>query len=156
MKKAISILMSLIMIIGLGMSGELQVQAEDEILCVDGSYLLDDETETIGDMESSTWGYYLKSGSGSLVDHGSGKIAAGGDTTAQRVVDEISVTVVVQRLVNGSWQNYLTWSASKTDAAYVSTSKTLYVPTGYYYRVCCSHHASTDSGYSNTNALYID
>lgn len=156
MKKAISILMSLIMIIGVGMSEELQVQAEDEILYVDGSHLLEDETETVGDMEISTWGYYLQSGSSTLSEISSGKIGAGGDTSANRIVDEISVTVVVQRLVNGSWQNYLTWSASKTNAAYVSTSKTLYVPTGYYYRVSCSHYASTDSGHSYTDGLYID
>ena len=156
MKKAISIFMSLIMIICVGTYGTVQVKAADELVCVDGSYLLDGESETTGDMEVSTWGYYLKSGTSALSEISTGKIGAGGSTTGNRVVDEISVTVVVQRLVNGSWQNYLTWSASKTDAAYVSTSKTLYVPTGYYYRVCCSHHASTDSGYSNTNGLYID
>lgn len=156
MKKAISIFMSLIMFIGVSIIGTLQVQATDGMTLVDGSYLLEDEIETTGEMVTSTWGYYLKSGSSSLVEHGTGKIAAGGDTTAQRIVDEISVTVVVQRLVNGSWQNYLTWSASKTNAAYVSTSKTLYVPTGYYYRVCCTHYAATDSGGSNTDGLYID
>lgn len=79
----------------------------------------------------------------------------GGDTSARRIVDTIGVTVVVQRQVNGSWQNYLTWSAEDTNTAYISTSKMLYVPTGYYYRVCCSHYAATDTGHSNTDALYI-
>lgn len=156
MKKAVSILMALILGTGLSISGEVQVQASDSIECIDGSYLLDDVTEDVGNLGISTRGYYLSSGSSTIVDKGSGKIGAGGDTTAHRIVDEISVTVVVQRLVNGSWQNYLTWSAKDTNTAYVSTSKILYVPTGYYYRVSCSHYASSDTGYSYTNALYID
>ena len=156
MKKIVSIIMSLILVLGFGNVGEMKVQASDEMICIDGSYLLNDETELTGDMAISTYGYYLKSGTSTLSEISTGKIGVGGSTTGQRVVDEISVIVVVQRLVNGSWQNYHTFSAEKTNAAYVSTSKTLTVPTGYYYRVCCSHYASTDTGYSNTNALYID
>lgn len=155
MKKIIAMILALIMIVSFGMAGTMQVQAVDEPICVEGSYLLDNENESIVDMKVSTWGYYLKSGSSTLSKIGTGKIGVGGDTTAQRVVDEISVTVVVQRLVNGSWVNYHTWTAEKTNAAYVSTSKTLTVPTGYYYRVCCTHCASTNTGFSNTDALYI-
>ena len=155
MKKIVSIIMSLIFVLGLGNVGEMKVQASDEMICIDGSYLLNDETESIGDMEISTYGYYLKSGTSTLSEISTGKIGVGGSTTAQRVVDEISVTVKVQRLEDGVWRNYHTWSAEKTDAAYVSTSKTLTVPTGYYDRVSCSHFASTDTGYSNTDALYI-
>ena len=117
--------------------------------------MLDDADEAIGDLKISTWGYYLKSGSSTLSKLGTGKIGVGGDTTGQRVVDKISVTVKVQRLVNGRWQYYYTWSSEKTNAAYVSTSKTLTVPTGYYYRVCCSHYAGSDAGNSNTDAIYI-
>lgn len=158
MKKIVSIIMSLVLVfvLGVGTVGEMKVRASDEIICIDGSYLLNDETESTGDMEISTYGYYLKSGTSTLSEISTGKIGVGGSTTAQRIVDEISVTVVVQRLENGSWKNYHTWTAEKTDAAYVSTSKTLTVATGYYYRVCCSHYAATDAGSSNTNALYID
>ena len=156
MKRIVTIMISLALILGLGNIGEMKVQATDEKVYIDGSYLLDDEIESTGDMEISTYGYYLKSGTSTLSEISTGKIGVGGSTTAQRIVDEISVTVVVQRLENGSWKNYHTWSAEKTDAAYVSTSKTLTVPTGYYYRVCCTHCASTDTGLSNTNALYID
>lgn len=155
MKKAIAMILTLVVLASFGMTGAMQVQAADELVCVDGSYLLDDADESVGDMEISTWGYYLKSGSSTLSKLGTGKIGVGGDTTAQRVVDEISVFVKVQRLENGVWRNYHSWEAEKTNAAYVSTSKTLTVPTGYYYRVCCSHYAASDTGYSNTNALYI-
>ena len=155
MKKVIAMILSLIMVASIGMAGEMHVQATDELVCVDGSYLLDDADESVGDMEISTWGYYLKSGSSTINKPAAGKIGVGGSTTGQRVVSKISVTVCVQRLVNGNWQNYHTWSAEKTNAAYVSTSKTLTVPTGYYYRVSCSHYAASDTGYSNTDGIYI-
>ena len=155
MKKVIAMVLTFVILASFGMTGEMQVQASNERVCIDGSYLLDDADESTGDMEISTWGYYLKSGMSSITKVGTGKIGVGGSTTGQRVVDEISVTVKVQRLVNGNWQQYYTWSAEKTNAAYVSTSKTLTVPTGYYYRVVCSHYAASDTGYSNTDALYI-
>ena len=155
MKKAIAMMLALIMVVSFCMTGAMQVQAAEELVCVDGSYLLDDATESIGDLRISTWGYYLKSGTSTLSEIGTGKIGVGGSTTAQRVVGEISVYVKVQRLENGIWRNYHSWSAEKTNAAYVSTSKTLTVPTGYYYRVSCSHYASSDAGFSNTNAIYI-
>ena len=155
MKKAIAMILALVMMVSFGMTGVMQVQAAEELVCVDGSYLLDDETESVGEAVSITRGYYFKSGSSTISEIGTGKIGVGGSTTAQRVVDEISVIVKVQRLVNGNWQYYYTWSAEKTNAAYVSTSKTLTVPTGYYYRVSCSHYASSDAGFSYTDALYI-
>ena len=155
MKKVIAMVLTFVILASFGMTGEMQVQASNERVCIDGSYLLDDADESTGDMEISTWGYYLKSGMSSITKVGTGKIGVGGSTSGQRVVDEISVTVKVQRLVNGNWQYYYTWSAEKTNAAYVSTSKTLTVPTGYYYRVVCSHYAASDTGYSNTDALYI-
>lgn len=122
---------------------------------IDGSELQEGLQASTGEADASIQGYYLSKGSSSIVEHATGKIGVGGDTSARRIVDTISVTVVVQRQVNGKWQNYLTWSAEDTDTAYVSTSKMLYVPTGYYYRVSCSHYAATDTGYSNTDALYI-
>lgn len=155
MKKIIAMVLTLVMCVSFALTGAMQVQAADELICVDGSYLLDDADESIGEAVSITRGYYFKSGSSTISEIGTGKIGVGGDTTAQRVVDKISVTVKVQRLVNGYWENYYTWDAEKTNAAYVSTSKTLNVPTGYYYRVSCSHYAASDTGYSNTDGIYI-
>lgn len=155
MRKAIAIILTLAMVVGFGMTGKMEVRAAEELVCVDGSYLLDDVAESNGEIEQLTRGYYLKSGTSTLSEIGTGKIGVGGSTTAQRIVGEISVTVKVQRLVNGNWQYYYTWSSEKTNAAYVSTSKTLTVPTGYYYRVSCRHFADSDAGYSYTDGLYI-
>lgn len=152
MKKLVSVVMAMIMVLSLGISAN--AQAADEPICVDGSYLLDTDSSevTVGSM---TRGVYLRSGSSTINKQGTGLIGAGGDTTANKVVDNISVFVRVERLVNGQWQRYTSWSAAKEDAYFVKTSKVLSVPTGYYYRVACTHHANSDSTHSYTDGIYI-
>ena len=44
---------------------------------------------------------------------GDGKIAAGGTTSAQKVVSEVSINVNVERKVNGTWKHYTSWTATK-------------------------------------------
>lgn len=145
-------MMAMVMVLSLGMS--VNAQAADEPICIDGSYLLDaDSSEvTVGSM---TRGVYLKSGSSTINKQGTGLIGAGGDTTANMVVDKISVLVRVERLVNGNWVRYTSWSASKKNAYYVNSSKKLSVPTGYYYRVWCTHYANSDVTDSYTDGIYI-
>ena len=152
MKKLVSVVMAMIMVLSLGISAN--AQAADEPVCIDGSYLLDtDASEAI--VGSMTRGVYLKSGSSTINKQGTGRIGVGGDTTGQKVVDNISVYVRVERLVNGKWVRYTSWSASKENTYYVSTSKVLSVPTGYYYRVGCVHYANSDVSDSFTNGIYI-
>ena len=138
------------MVIGANMT----VQAADEPECVDGSYLLNDESSesTVGSMSR---GIYLKSGSSTVTKAGAGKVAAGGTTLAQKTVSKVSLTVIVERLVNGKWVSYSSWSVTNYNTSYISSSKTLTVPTGYYYRVCCIHHANSDVSDSYTNGIYI-
>lgn len=131
------------------------VRAE-EIITVDGSVLLEDAEESVGVMDLQTKGQYLQSGSSKIVRAGVGKIAVGGTTIAQKTVSTIKVTVIIEQLVNGSWLRYTSWSESKTNTYSVSTSKTLTVPRGYYYRVRSIHNANSDRGHSNTNALYVE
>lgn len=103
----------------------------------------------------SARGIYLGSGSSSISKAGTGKIAAGGTTIAQKVVSTVSVTVRVERLVNGVWQTYTSWSATRYNAASASSSKTLSVPTGYYYRTHSFHYANSDASSSITNGIWI-
>lgn len=154
MKKTLSILLTLCMFCGLMIGVSNRVLAAEEPGYVDGSYLTDEESSEVT-VCPLTRGIYLKSGSSSIVKQGTGKIAAGGNTVGQTVVSKISVGVRVERLVNGSWQSYTSWSATKYDAALVSTSKVLTVPTGYYYRVYCTHNANSDGSGSCTNGIYI-
>lgn len=153
-KKQLSIALSLIMICSLFFGSAFTVNAAEKTECVDGSYLTEEDSSevTVG---SKTRGIYLKSGSSTLTREAAGKLSAGGNTVGQVVVSKIAVNVKIQKLVNGSWQYYDSWTATNYNSAYVSSSKTKYVPTGYYYRVCCNHSANSDVSDSFTNGLYI-
>ena len=153
-EKILSFVIAVIMICGLVVGTQNVVMAADEPICVDGSYLTNDESSevTVGSMSR---GIYLKSGSSTITKAGTGKIAAGGNTVGQKSVSKITVVVSVQQSKNGSWYYYTSWSATNYNSSYVSSSKTLSVPTGYYYRVCCTHYADSDVSGSYTNGIYI-
>ena len=155
MKRFLSAILAVVMVCTLTFGTTSVAEAKEEPIIVDGSVLTDEESSIVT-VEPLTRGLYLKSGSSTIVEAGSGKIAVGGDTVGQKVVSKIAVYVRVQRLVGGSWAAYTSWSATKTNAAYVGTSKTYTVPKGYYYRVYCTHTAESDVSGSYTNGLYID
>lgn len=156
-KKIVSMIVAISLATGIfSMIPVEQAKAAEEIVTVDGSVLLEDAEESVGEMNLQTRGQYLQSGSSKIVRAGVGKITVGGTTIAQKTVSTIKVTVIIEQLVNGSWLRYTSWSASKTDTYTVSTSKTLTVPRGYYYRVRSIHNANSDRGHSNTSGLYVE
>lgn len=154
MKKVISIALTFIIMIGLINTNSLFVRANNSAEMIDGSYLLNEESSEVV-VEFLTRGAYLKSGSSSIVKAGTGKITAGGTTVAQKVVSSVSITVRVERLVNGTWQIYDSWSSTRYNAASASSSKVLSVPSGYYYRAHCMHYANSDASSSVSNGIWI-
>lgn len=130
------------MMLAIGVSGYM-VQAAEE------------NNEQIGYTTIQTRGVYLQNGYSQISKVGSGKITAGGGTNAQKVVSEISINVNVERKVNGYWEQYTSWTVTKYNAIALTTSKTLSVPKGYYYRVKCVHYANSDVSSSITGGLYI-
>ena len=152
--KILSLIMAMVMVCALLIGTQKNVQATDIPECVDGSYLTNDDSSevTVG---SKSRGIYLKSGSSNIVRAGIGKIGAGGNTVGQKVVSKITVDVTVERYVNGKWGYYTSWVETNYNSVYVSTSKTLSVPTGYYYRVYCVHYANSDVSDSYTDGIYI-
>lgn len=112
------------------------------------------EDALIGNMQSQTWGVYLVDGTSIINDAGGGKIGAGGSTTAASKC-KVSVNVVVERKVGSSWVRVTSWTATNTNALVVSTGKTISVASGYYYRVRCTHYASTDVSSSCTSSLWM-
>lgn len=149
---------SLICIIAfvLSMSG-VNVRAQDTMSMVDGSYLTHEE-EATGSAILIMRGEYLQAGTSKVSKGGTGIINAGGITSAHRVVNEVGVAVMVERLRAGSssWSYYRSWEVVKTNASSASSSKRLTVPGGYYYRVRCTHWANSDASSSSTNGIYID
>lgn len=156
-KKIVSMIVAVSLATGIfAMIPAEQARAAEEIITVDGSVLLEDAEASIGEMDVQTKGQYLQSGSSRIVKSGTGKITVGATTIAQKQVSNIRVSLRVERLVNGNWFSYSSWSAAKTNAYSVTTAKTLTVPRGYYYRVVSIHKANSDIGNSNTGALYVE
>ena len=156
MQKQLRVLFSSMLVFALCVCNMINVNAEDATECVEGSKLLEEEySEGTSEMEVQARGMYLGSGTSSISKVGTGKIVAGGRTVGQMVVDKISVTVRVERLVHGSWASYTSWSATKNNAALVSTSKTLSVPIGYYYRVYSIHKANSNISDSFTDGIHV-
>jgi len=133
----------------------INVRASEQM--VDGSYLTND-TESVGEAVLVMRGEDLQVGTSKVSKSSSTSIAAGGTTGAKHVVDEVGVVVIVERLKVGtsSWLYYRTWENVKYDTAYVSSSKRLTVPTGYYYRVRCRHWANSDVSTSSTSGVLLD
>lgn len=135
-------------------SGGYEAKAEEQTTYEEDDVTTDSYSE--GMATSLTRGIYLKSGSSSISDAGNSKIVVSGNTVAQKVVDRIYVGVRVQRKEGGQWASYTSWSTSKKNDLYVSTTKTLKVPGGYYYRAYCDHTANSDSSGSYTNGIWIE
>lgn len=115
----------------------------------------EESVEQIGYITVQPRGVYLQSGFSKISKPGDGKITAGGNTTAQKVVSEVSINVSVERKVDGSWRHYTSWTSTKNNAIAVTSYKTLTVPKGYYYRVRSVHYANSDVSSSATGGLYI-
>lgn len=128
---------------------EEDVQMED----IDYSYLTDGNALT-DYAESQTRGVYLANGVSSISKYSSTKIAAGGITNAAKTCS-LSVSVIVECYKNGGWARVTSWTASKTGAVAVTTSKVLSVTTGYKYRVRGYHTAYTDALNTYTGTLQM-
>ncbi len=115
----------------------------------------EESSEQIGYITIQPRGVYLQSGFSKISKPGDGKITAGGNTTAQKVVSEVSINVNVERKVNGNWEHYTSWTTTKKNTIAVTSYKTLTVPKGYYYRVRSVHYANSDVSSSSTGGLYI-
>lgn len=153
MKGIKKIVLPVIMICCLVVSS-LQVFAADELLgmVVDGS-VLTDKTEAEDTVYPRQRGSYLSSGSGHITLAGTGKVTITGSTSAYQNVDQIKVTLYLQRLENGSWVPVATLGpAVKYNAHYVSNSKTYSVARGYYYRVTGGHTAIEGSTAESLNS----
>ncbi|MCI7182120.1 MAG: DUF6147 family protein [Schaedlerella sp.] len=158
-KKMLSRIVAFMVVCSLCFSSVMTAAAEEQITgTVDGVKLTLEES-SVGEMTIIPRGAYLAGGDCGISNQGNGRLYASGSTSANYTVNYVGVTVHIERLVNGSWTSYYSWSNSATNTYYCSTSKTLKVETGYYYRVCATHTAGMyspyDSGSSSTEGIWI-
>lgn len=158
-KRILSKITAFIVACSLCFSSVLTAAAEDGIPETVDGVKLTMEKSSEGEMTIVPRGAYLAGGHSYIKNQGNGRLFASGDTTANSTVNYVGVTVYIERLENGSWTSYYSWSASNANTNYVSTSKTLLVPTGYYYRVWAAHSAGMyspyDTGSSSTQGIWI-
>lgn len=152
-KKAVAFILALVLIVSGSYIGAVSVNAECITESVDISEVWTDDA-LVGYAELITRGIYLAQGISTINDAGSGKIGTGGITTAAQYC-KVSVNVIVEKKVSGSWSRVTSYSATETYDISVSASKYVYVSSGYYYRVRSVHRASTDGSSSCTSSLWM-
>lgn len=152
-KRIFSVICAMLLVAGMLCVPGKEVRAEGST-AVDGSELTMDE-QAFGNATSKTRGIYYQSGDSTIEKVGSGLIGAAGSTAAHMSVASISVNVIVERLSGGSWARVTSWTATKSNTYYISSSKTISVGTGSYYRTRSIHYANSDTSSSYTNGIYI-
>lgn len=131
-----------------------------------GSSLTTQES-SVGQIHSeiTTRGTYLMDGECSITKSGRGRIYVYASTTANiEKVDYLSTVIYVDRYNADTkdWGQIAFWQVEDTDTYYVSTSKTMVVDRGYYYRVRATHvagmraHQPYDEATSFTDGIWID
>lgn len=153
MKKLTIVMLALVLCATNIFTLEIKVNAEDIGEDIPYEELLTDDT-LIGEMQLQSRGVYLMSGKSIINDAGGGKIGAGGSTTAAKRCT-VSVNVVVERKSGSSWVRVTSWTVTNQNALVASASKAISVGSGYYYRVRCTHRASSDVSNSCTSSLWM-
>lgn len=152
-KRILAILTALALCLSGVWSNGLETRAEDIGEDIDFSYLQTDSA-LVGYIESQTWGVYLASGYSIINKISTTKIGAGGVTNAA-VKCKVKVIPVVERLSDGVWEYVTSWTVTTSSGYSAMASKSITVGTGYYYRVRCTHSASTDVSVSWTDGLWM-
>ena len=138
----------------------LPVYAADELLgtVVDGSLLTDEESAEVT-VYPKARGSLLSFGTGGVSIAGSRLVRVVGSTAAYKTVSQVKVTILLQRLKNGSWVHVLTMGPKiKYNANYVSNSNTYSVTGGCYYRAYGLHtviDSVTESTSSYSNGIWV-
>ena len=145
-KKIVMFFTACSIIVSMGLANVSQVKAESN---------LTKDVMAEGSTSENVRGQYLMEGTTTIRNAGKGIVAAGGDTTAQRIVDKVQVAVIVEQYNNGSWSQVYTWRETAYNTAIASTSKVLNVPRGYYYRARGIHSANTDVANSFTHGIWM-
>ena len=152
-KKLMAMIMALAVLVTGSFVVPVDAHAEDVGEIIDISDIMTEDA-LVGYATMQTRGIYLSEGTSVINDAGGGKIGAGGITEAA-IRCQVSVNVVVERKVDGSWVRVTSWTATTTNALTVGTAKEISVASGYWYRVRCTHRASTDVANSYTGTLWM-
>ena len=157
MKRCMSICCVFAMALGLSFGVSTDTQAASSVKVIDGSKLTTD-AESIGYNQKVARGEDLLTGYSKIVRMGPGEIYAGGTTIAERAVERIGISVIIERAKeeDTKWTFYDSWNKFLENTDRVSSKKYLDVEGDYYYRVPCTHSANDDMSSSFTDGVYIE
>ena len=157
MKRCMSICCVFAMALGLSFGVSTYTQAASSVKVIDGSKLTTD-AESIGYNQKVARGEDLLTGYSKIVRMGPGEIYAGGTTIAERAVERIGISVIIERAKeeDTKWTFYDSWNKFLENTDRVSSKKYLDVEGDYYYRVRCTHSANDDMSSSFTDGVYIE
>ena len=157
MKRCMSICCVFAMALGLSFGVSTDTQAASSVKVIDGSQLTKD-AESIGYNQKVARGEDLLTGYSKIVRMGPGEIYAGGTTIAERAVERIGISVIIERAKeeDTKWTFYDSWNKFLENTDRASSKKYLDVEGDYYYRVRCVHSANDDVSSSFTNGVYIE
>ncbi len=151
-KRILSVISSIAILCTMAAVSAVDVKAADTTsVIVDGSYLTDEDTST-GHSSMKTRGQYLMTGDCSISRAGLTRVYAYGSTTANQKVNFLSTIVYVDRYNEdtGRWGQIYAWSEDSRNDYYMSTSQSVTVDRGYYYRVRANHIAGDEYPYEET------
>ncbi len=162
-QKILSLCCVLALIAGMALVPTVETKASEdtspsgEVPVIDGSYLTHDQ-ESVGYDTKITRGKYLLAGYSKCVVVGKGRIYGGGTTIATETVNQVGLSVIIERAQEGDdhWTRVTTWQKFKDDTDRVSANKYVDVEGGYYYRVSSIHSAADDVSDSFTNGVYVE
>lgn len=161
MRKIISLICTAMILSCLCIVSTAEVLAVDN-RCIEGSYLTEQDESYGSSTNSLTKGEFLGTGDCSISKAGRGRIYVYGSTTANTTVDNVAITMMVEQYNEKAdkWYQIDGWTTEKSDSYFVSTSKSIVVERGYYYRVHAVHYATmegikTDFGNSLTDGIMI-
>ena len=152
-KRILTVLLAVVLSVTGIISMNLNVRAAAESEDIDMSCIMTGEA-LIGYSQSQSWGVYYSDGYSIINKISSTKVGAGGATNAAKRCT-VSITSILERKnSSGSWERVTSWSQNQ-NALCAMISKSVTVPSGYYYRVRSNHYASSDTASSCTNALWV-
>lgn len=141
------------------------IASENSMVKVDGSYLTyNDSSKGTTNSGIQTRGKHMMDGECSITKAGRGRIYVYAATTANHDVDYLSTILYIDRYnaAKDSWDQIDSWQVEDYNTYFLSTSKSLAVDRGYFYRVHADHAAGMDNEYpydeatSFTDGIWID
>ena len=130
-----------------------QISANPNFAIVEKTYAITDVSGTRGKPSI----VYTRAG---ISKSSSTSVAITATTESNIVSEKIGGQMNVQRWINNSWSTYKTTSFWSYNTSRATTSKTVSVPTGYYYRLVVLHVATnvdgTSSKASTTSSVFVN